>query len=710
MSSVSIFIIVLVASFSSCLCATNSSLTEVDALLRWKTSLKSYGSTVMSWNTSTPNTSSSPCNWNGILCNNKMGRVTHIQVFNETLTGTLTNFSFSSFPYLSILKLARTNMAGSIPQDIGTLANLTYLDLSMNTFSGEVPLSVINMTHLSVLDLSSNNLNGQLASTLLHLTTSLTLLNISSNQFSGSIPPQIGEFTQLVKLDLFDNEFSGQVPPEIGALSNLQYLDLSKNSLNGLIPIELGYCTNLTSLSLSQNLLNGSIPSQIGNLVQLYRLDLSHNNLSGNIPPSLENIRNGAVLSIDLSYNDLEGPIPGSLGRLDDPSVFGHNKGLYGPQLGPPSPTDLPFQNPPHGFSPQTMIFGESIFFLIYYASFFIVMRCYSRKKLNMTVGEEMRDVGLFSVKNGDLFSIWNYDGKIAYEDIVNATDDFDLKHCIGAGGYGSVYKAKLPSGATVALKKLHRWESKESNYEKSFRNEIEFLSRIRHRNIVKLYGFCSNPQCMFLIYEYKERGSLFCVLSNDIEALEFNWSKRVNVVKSIAHALSYMHHDCSPSVIHRDISSNNVLLDSKFEACVSDFGTARFLYPDQSNETLFAGTYGYIAPELAYTMVVNEKCDVYSFGVVALETMMGKHPGTFIHSLPTPSARAINLKEFLDTRLPYPTNRKIIQEIALVVRLALSCIQSKPQRRPTIQYVSQTLLDRGRPVLQPVDEFSVVD
>ena len=199
--------------------------------------------------------------------------------------------------------------------------------------------------------------------------------------------------------------------------------------------------------------------------------------------------------------------------------------------------------------------------------------------------------------KNGDMFSIWNYDGKIAFEDIIEATQDFDIRYCIGTGGYGSVYRAQLPSGKAVALKKLHRMEAEDPAFDKSFRNEAKVLSEIRHKNIVKLHGFCLHKRSMFLVYEYMERGSLFCILRNDAEAVELDWTKRISIVKGIAHALSYMHHDCSPPIVHRDISSNNILLNSELEGFVSDFGTARLLCPDSSNQTLLAGTYGYIAP-----------------------------------------------------------------------------------------------------------------
>ena len=113
----------------------------------------------------------------------------------------------------------------------------------------------------------------------------------------------------------------------------------------------------------------------------------------------------------------------------------------------------------------------------------------------------------------------------------------------------------------------------------------------------MKLYGFCLHNRCMFLIYEYMKNGSLFCALRNEAHAVELDWSKRVNIVKGTTHALSYMHHDCTPPIVHRDISSNNILLNSEMEAFVADFSASRFLDPNSSNQTMVAGTCGYIAP-----------------------------------------------------------------------------------------------------------------
>ncbi|XP_042982754.1 MDIS1-interacting receptor like kinase 2-like isoform X3 [Carya illinoinensis] len=295
--------------------------------------------------------------------------------------------------------------------------------------------------------------------------------------------------------------------------------------------------------------------------------------------------------------------------------------------------------------------------------------------------------------------------------DIIEATEDFDIRYCIGTGGYGSVFKAELPSGNVVALKKLHQREAENPVFHRSFMNEVRVLTEIRHRNIVKLHGFCVHKRCKFLIYEYMERGSLFCVLRNVDEAMQLDWSKRINIIKGTAHALSYMHHDCIPSIVHRDISSNNILLNSEFRAFISDFGTAKLLDPDSSNQTLVAGTYGYIAPEFAYTMTVTEKCDVYSFGVVALEVLMGRHPGELLSSLSSSSSSSsqnMMLNEILDQRLP-PPNYLIGRDVLLVATIAFACLHTQPKSRPTMKCVSQEFLSCKKPNVIPLTTVSLL-
>ena len=183
------------------------------------------------------------------------------------------------------------------------------------------------------------------------------------------------------------------------------------------------------------------------------------------------------------------------------------------------------------------------------------------------------------------------------YEHIIQGTDNFSSKQCIGIGGYGTVYKAELPTGRVVAMKKPHSSQDGDMVDLKALKSEIHALTHIRHCNIVKLYGFSSFVEISFLVYEFMEKASLRNILSNDEEVEKLDWIVRINNVKGMAKALSYMHHDCSPPIVHRDILSNNVLLDSEYEAHVFDFGTTRLLKLDSSNWTSFAGTFGYTTP-----------------------------------------------------------------------------------------------------------------
>jgi len=366
----------------------------------------------------------------------------------------------------------------------------------------------------------------------------------------------------------------------LGNLTNLKELYLQSNQINGSIPLELGNLHSLEYLDLSHNFISGEAPAELGYTGNLWSLDISYNNLTGNIPNSYISIQ-----TINLSYNSLTGPIPTYFHQFDTHDTLIGNKYLCGDFTG--FPPCLQTSNKSIVTKAKICVpIAISLGFLVL-GGFLLCRRMV--KKIQLESRKE--------TKHGNLFSIWNYDGHIAYEDIVEATEDFDIKYCIGTGGYGSVYKAKLPCGKVIALKKLHRLEAENPTFDMSFRNEVKVLTEIRHRNIIKLHGFCLHKQCMFLVYEYMERGSLFCILNNDVEAMELDWNKRLNIIKGIAHALSYMHHECIPAIVHRDITTNNILLNNKLEAFVSDFGTAKLLDLDSSNQTLVAGTYGYIAP-----------------------------------------------------------------------------------------------------------------
>ncbi|XP_043715344.1 MDIS1-interacting receptor like kinase 2-like [Telopea speciosissima] len=637
-----------------------------------------------------------------------LSHMTWLQFYNNLLSGPVPNFKNCS--NLLWVGLQSNQLVGNIGDSFGVHPDLYYINLSDNRFHGNLSSNWGNCSHLTVIRFYGNMISGNIPPEFGNLPR-LGVLDLSSNQLVGEIPKELRNLSALFTLNLNENQISGQIPVEIGQLVNLELLDLSSNALIGSIPEQLVSCSKLNSLSLSKNSLTGSIPYQIGGLIALQdHLDLSYNSIDGEIPPQLGNLIMLEILNIshnkitgsipsslsgmvslstiDFSYNELEGMVPNSkVFQNASPQAFAHNKGLCGEIQGL-----LPCSSfhaskgssiKEHKVMISVIISITAVLFLAILIVAILVLVRYKAKIEHAEVKAK---------SHGNVFSLWNFDGRIAYEDIIAATEDFNLKYCIGAGSYGTVYKAVLPEGDVVALKKFHPLEGEALADEKSFNNEISVLMEIKHRNIVKLYGFCSHPRCMFLVYEYVEGGSLYNILSNEVEAMELNWEKRMNVIKGVANALSYMHHDCIPPIVHRDISSSNVLLDSEFEAIVSDFGVARLLKPDSSNWTTLQGTYGYLAPELAYTMAITEKCDVYSFGVLALETIMGRHPGEFISSLTSPVGQIILLKDVLDSRLPFPSDSKIAQDIVTTVTVALACLNINSLSRPSTKEVSKEL------------------
>nr|XP_048327315.1 probable leucine-rich repeat receptor-like protein kinase At1g35710 [Ziziphus jujuba var. spinosa] len=661
----------------------------------------------------------------------RLSKLTYLDLSFNNLTGQLP-LSLGNLSQLEVFYLSNNKINGSIPPELGNMKNLVELSLDNNYFSGPIP-SLKNLSQLELLDAHFNEIYGSIPVHIGKL-TKLNRLDLRHNMLSGSIPQEISNLKNLEELMLWNNSLNGSLPLEIGnlkklsvvdlrlnnltgpivsslcVLENLKELYLSHNGLNGWLPLQIGNLKSLTYLDLSFNKLNGNIPIEICNLSNLGTLDLSHNSIGGNIPPQLGNLSEAGTLNlaynnltghipsslipvyhaIDLSYNSLQGPIPQNvnIAAYVSAKAFIGNKELCGQVTGFP-----PCLTKHHGVFYNIRIRIIVSISLVLALTFIVLLAFYFYRRSLKNDKDQPTDI---ATKNGDIFCIWNFDGKIAFQDIIQATGDFDIRYCIGTGGYGSVYKAQLPNGKVVAVKKIHSLEAEEPVFRKSFMNEVKTLTEIRHRNIVRLHGFCLHRRCMFLIYEYMEKGSLFFVLNNDTEAAELNWRKRVNIVKGIVNALCYLHHGCSPPIVHRDVSSNNVLLNSELEAVVSDFGTAKLLDPNSSTQsTILAGTYGYMAPELAYTIAITEETDVYSFGVVALETLMGKHPQELLSSLSSSSTQNLSLIQVLDKRLASPRSKLDVEDVVLVSTIAFACLNANPKLRPTMEYVSQQFVSR---------------
>jgi tRNA A-37 threonylcarbamoyl transferase component Bud32 len=314
----------------------------------------------------------------------------------------------------------------------------------------------------------------------------------------------------------------------------------------------------------------------------LISANFSHNQFTGAIPASIASMQSLSIF--DVSYNFLEGSVPKGIHNASA-EWFLHNKGLCG-DLVDMSPCNFPFAD--HSQKHQKIILSVTLAIFVAIISIACVIALFISRK-NVSPKND------FESKR-DILSVWGFDGRMAFEDIINATDNFDEKHCIGEGSYGSVYKAALQDEQVVAVKKLHAGDE-EAHDEEIFLHEIEMLTKIRQRSIVKLYGYCSHPRYRFLVCQFIERGNLASILSNEEQAIQFHWQRRTALIRDVAQAITYLHHDVHPPIIHRDITSRNILLDAEYRAFVSDFGIARMLKPDSSNWSALAGTYGYIAP-----------------------------------------------------------------------------------------------------------------
>lgn len=273
-------------------------------------------------------------------------------------------------------------------------------------------------------------------------------------------------------------------------------------------------------------------------------------------------------------------------------------------------------------------------------------------------------------------------------EVVLKKTQKLSNKDIIGSGGYGIVYELRLNDSTAFAVKRLNRGTAER---DKGFERELEAMADIKHRNIVNLHGYYTAPLYNLLIYELMPNGSLYSFLhGGSKEKKLLDWPTRYRIAIGAARGISYLHHDCVPHIIHRDIKSSNILLDQNMEARVSDFGLATLMEPNKTHvSTIVAGTFGYLAPEYFDTGRATVKGDVYSFGVVLLELLTGKKPSdeTFMEEgtkLVTWVKAVVGEKKeelVLDNSLESCP----MQEVNKVFNIAMMCLEPDPLNRPTM-------------------------
>lgn len=337
----------------------------------------------------------------------------------------------------------------------------------------------------------------------------------------------------------------------------------------------------------------------------------------------------------------------------------------------------------PHLREALISTFSVALFFLLVALSFVIY-----RKKTHF---EELED--------------WELDcpRRLLYRDLYAATKGFKSSQLIGSGGFGEVYKGVLTSGtgAEVAVKKI---SNNSVQGVREFAAEIESLGRLRHKNLVNLQGWCKHKNDLLLVYEYVPNGSLDRLIysptttTHDQINVILTWEQRFSIIKGIASGLLYLHEEWEQVVIHRDVKSSNVLIDSDMNARLGDFGLARLYNRSRvSYTTNVVGTIGYIAPELTRTGKASTSSDVFAFGVVLLEVACGKAPILYDSArdhltLVDWVVECLESGKILDAVDSKLNSVYVVEEIELVLGLGLLCSQHRPDARPTMRQVMRFL------------------
>ncbi|KAK9051263.1 hypothetical protein SSX86_027890 [Deinandra increscens subsp. villosa] len=647
---------------------------------------------------------------------------------------------FRSLSYLSLSNCTFSNLKTTL-RILNHCPNLTVLVLTLNFRNEELPNDdSLRFKSLKALVIANCGLTGIIPSWIRGLSR-LQLLDLSWNHLTGTIPSYLGDFESLFYLDLSNNSLSGEIPKNVTRLQSLcfqnvsleegspdfpffkrpnvstrglplQYnqimsfpplIDLSSNFLNGSIWPEFGNLKRLHVLDLKHNRLSGGIPSELSGMTSLETLDLSYNNLSGTIPPSLVSL--SFLSKFSVAYNHLRGMVPngrqfGTFGN----SSFEGNKDLCGftcvddrvndrDELDRGSSTPVSKKRS-RSIAGMAVGIGFGTVFLV--ALMFLIMFRATRKQ---GIGPENDEDGYESNKDepeSKLVVFFQAKGErnerneLSIDDLLKSTNSFDQANIIGCGGFGLVFKATLPGGQNVAIKRL---TGDTGQVDREFQAEVETLSRAQHPNLVLLQGYCQHKNDRFLIYSFMENGSLDYWLHEKPDGpLKLNWDIRLRIGQGAIRGLAYLHQSCDPHILHRDIKSSNILLDENFEAHLADFGLARLILPYDTHVTTdLVGTLGYIPPEYGQASVASYKGDVYSFGVVLLELLTGKRPMDMckpkgcrdLISWVMEMKREKREDAVFDPLVFDGENGK---EMMWVLEIACACLNESPKLRPSSQ------------------------
>ncbi|GLJ05834.1 hypothetical protein SUGI_0026370 [Cryptomeria japonica] len=459
-------------------------------------------------------------------------------------------------------------------------------------------------------------------------------------------------------------------------------IDLSRRNLTGTIPPSLGQMTELVQISFDGNNLSGAFPN-LSSLTKLERLYLQNNNLSGTIPDWLSELEN--LKELDIANNNFSGVIPQRLLDKQHSLKINYSGNYY---LCMRKGECIPSSS--GGYKLKVILGVVVSGFGIIGLAILIGALIYRKKifkRRNPNKIPNYSEVLVPSISKSRAFSL---------DEIKIATEDFS--HNIGQGGFGFVFWGKLRDEKQIAVKVLSFF-SKEGVAQ--FLNEIDLLSRVHHKNLVALLGYCNESRDLMLIYEYMPGSSLNHRLydRNHLVYPKLEWKIRLKIALDAAQGLEYLHVGCTPKIIHRDVKTANILLDANFNAKLADFGLSRVATDDEASHVVtdVKGTAGYLDPKYFSTHMLTDKSDVYSFGVVLLEIICGRRPVDFKQSeekidlvkwVAQHFERVKDSEEVLKTVDKELLEDDNLKSIISVIKLAMKCIVEEPSCRPGMSEV----------------------
>ncbi|CAA6665529.1 unnamed protein product [Spirodela intermedia] len=507
----------------------------------------------------------------------------------------------------------------------------------------------------------------------------VSALGLPSQSLSGTLSPGVGNLTNLQSVLLQNNLISGRIPAEIGKLRKLQTLDLSNNQFSGEIPGSLGDLKNLNYLRLNNNSLSGSCPESLSKVKGLTLLDLSFNNLSGSMPKISArtfNIVGNSLICGGSSYQSNCSAV--SLDPLSFP------------------PDELRTQPQPGGGARRSRKVAVTFGAIVGSVAVAIAaggLLLWWRHRRHQQIFFDVNDQYDPEVQLGHL-------RRFSLKELRAATDHFNPKNILGKGGFGIVYKGRLQDGTVVAVKRLKDYNA--AGGEVQFQTEVELISLAVHRNLLRLCGFCSTDSERLLVYPFMSNGSVASQLKENVNGRPaLDWGRRKRIAVGTARGLVYLHEQCDPKIIHRDVKAANILLNEDFEAVVGDFGLAKLLdHQDSHVTTAVRGTVGHIAPEYLSTGQSSEKTDVFGFGMLLLELISG-HKALDLGRLANQKGAMLDWEASAGGKLVVMVDKDLKGgfdrvELEEMVQVALLCTQYQPAHRPKMSEVLRMLEGDG--------------